>query len=128
MYVMLDEIPPDLVINFDQTAVHYVPVDNWTKAKEGSKRVEIIGKDDKRHNTSVLGGTISGDFLPLQLVYKGTTKCCLPSFKFPNDQDINYSCNHWCNEKTMLDYVHKILFPYCAKKWSELALSCFGFV
>ena len=26
----MDEIPPDLVINFDQTAVHYVPVDNWT--------------------------------------------------------------------------------------------------
>ena len=85
-------------------------------AKEGSKRVEIIGKDDKRHIIAVLGGTMSG---PVQLVYKGTTKRCLPSFKFPNDWDINYSCNHWCNEKTILDYVHKILFPYCAKKWSE---------
>ena len=31
----MDEIPPDLVINFDQTAVHYVPVDNWMMAKEG---------------------------------------------------------------------------------------------
>ena len=118
----MDEIPPDLVINFDQIAVHYVPVDNWTMAKEGSKRVEIIGKDDKRQITAVLGGTMSGDFLPVQLVYKGTTKRCLPSFKFPNDWDLNYSCNHWCNEKTMLDYVHKILFPYCAKKRSELAL------
>ena len=27
--IEMDEIPPDLVINFDQTAVHYVPVDNW---------------------------------------------------------------------------------------------------
>jgi len=52
----MDKILPDLVINFDQTAVHYVPVDNWTMAKEGSKRVEIIGKDDKRQITAVLGG------------------------------------------------------------------------
>ena len=75
----MNEIPPDLVINFDQTAVHYVPVDNWTMAKEGSKRVEIIGKNDKRQITAVLEGTMSGDFLPVQLVYKGTTNRCLPS-------------------------------------------------
>ena len=119
----MDEIPPDLVINFDQTAVHYVPVDDWTMAKEGSKRVEIIGKDDKHQITAVLGGTMSGDFLPVQLVYKGTTTRCLPSFKFPDDWDMNYSSNHWCNEKTMLDYFQNILFPYCAKKRSELALA-----
>jgi len=118
----MDEIPADLVINFDQTAVHYVPVDNWMMAKEGSKRAEIIGKDDKCQITEVLGGTMSGDFLPVQLVYQGTTNCCLPSFKFPDDWDITYSYNHWCNETTMLDYMHKILFPYCAKKRSELAL------
>ena len=80
-------------------------------AKEGSKRVEIIGKDDKHQITAVLGGTMSGDCLPVQLVYKGTTKRCLPSLKFPNDWDINYSCNHWCNEKTMLDYV-QLMFSY----------------
>ena len=57
-------------------------------AKEGSKRVEIIGKDDKRQITAVLRGTMSGDFLPVQLVYKGTTTHCLPSFKFPDDWDI----------------------------------------
>ena len=111
----MDEIPVDLVINPDQTAVHYVPVDNRMMAKEGSKHIEIIGKDDKCQIMAVLGGMMSGDFLTVKLVYKGTKKYCLPSFKFPNDWDINYSCNHWCNEKTMLDYVHKILFPYCAK-------------
>ena len=107
----MDEIPPDLVINFDQTAVHYVLLDNWTMAKEGSKRVEIIGKDDKRQITAVLGGTMSGDFPPVQLVYKGMKNWCLPSFKFPDDWDISFGYNHWCNEKTMLDYMHKILFP-----------------
>ena len=44
----LDEIPPALIINWDQTGINYVPVSSWTMAVEGSKRVELVGKDDKR--------------------------------------------------------------------------------
>ena len=43
----MDEIPEDLIINFDQTGIHYIPVSDWTMAEEGSKRVEIVGKGDK---------------------------------------------------------------------------------
>ena len=35
--------------------MHYVPVSSWTMAKEGSKRVEICGMDDKRQITAVFG-------------------------------------------------------------------------
>ncbi len=44
----MEEIPSELVINWDHTGIHYVPVSNWTMAKEGSKRIEIFGADDKR--------------------------------------------------------------------------------
>ena len=80
----MDEIPADLVINFDQTGINCMPVSSWTMEKEGSKRVEIIGKDDKCQITAVLAGTVNGNFSPVQLVYKGTTKRCLPTFKFPH--------------------------------------------
>ena len=89
--------------------------------EEGSKCVEIIGKDDKRQTTAVLAGTLNGDFLPVQLVYKGTTKRCLPAFKFPEDGDINYSQNHWYNEETMMDHLNKVL-PLLCKKRRELKL------
>ena len=36
---------------------------------EGSRRVEIAGKDDKRQITTVFAGSMIGDFLPPQLVY-----------------------------------------------------------
>jgi hypothetical protein len=49
--IEMEEIPSDLVINWDQTGIHYVPVSSWTMAKEGSKRVEIVGIDDKRQIT-----------------------------------------------------------------------------
>ena len=56
--------------------------------KEGSKRVEIAGIDDKRQITAVFGSSITGDFLPVQIVYKGKTKRCFPTFAFPPDWHI----------------------------------------
>ena len=118
----MDEIPLQLVINFDQTGINYIPTSSWTMEKQGSKRVEIIGKDDKHQITAVLAGTMAGDFLPIQLVYQGTTRRCLPSFKFPQDWDVTYSPNHWSNEVTMASYLQKIIFPYIRKKQNELNL------
>ena len=89
--VEMDEIPAQLIINWDQTGINYVPVSKWTMEKEGSKRVEIVGVDDKRQITAVFGCTMAGDFMPVQLIYKGKTKKCLPRFKFPPDWHITHS-------------------------------------
>ena len=121
--VNMEDIPLDLVINWDQTGMHYVPVSSWTMAKEGSKRVEICGIDDKRQITAVFGVTMTGDFLPVQLIYQGKTPKCHPSYQFPTDWHITHSTNHWSNEETMKDYVLKILVPYIAKKRIDLRLS-----
>ena len=51
--VEMDEIPPNLNINWDQTGIHYVPVGSWTMVKEWSKRVEIVAIDDKWQSTAV---------------------------------------------------------------------------
>jgi len=64
--VSFEEIPPDLVINWDQTGINYVPVGSWTMEKEGTRRVELAGKDDKRQLTAVFGGSMAGDFLPVK--------------------------------------------------------------
>ena len=82
--VNMDEIPAELVINFDQTALNYVPASYWIMEREGSKRVEIIAKDDKRQLTAVFAGSLSEDFLPLQLIYEGKTDRSLPQFQFPS--------------------------------------------
>ena len=60
-----ESIPDSLIINWDQTGINYVPVSEWSIAKEGSKRVKVIGLKDKRQITAVLAGTMSGDFLPV---------------------------------------------------------------
>lgn len=120
--IEMDEIPFDLVINWDQTGIHYVPVGSWTMEKEGSKRVEIVAVDDKRQITAVFAGSLTGDFLPPQLIYKGTTKRCLPGVNFPSDWHITQSHNHWSNESTMKAYIEKILLPYINSKRRDLKL------
>ena len=67
---------------------------------------------DKRQITAVLAGTIQGDLLPLQLIYKGKTLCCHPNYKFPPGWHITHSPNHWSNETTMIEYIENIVIPY----------------
>ena len=94
LYICLDEIPPELIINWDQTAIQYVPV-GWTMESEVAKRVEISRKDDKRQITAVFAGSMVRDFLPVQLVYQGKTSCCLPKINSPEGWHITYSVSHW---------------------------------
>ena len=114
--VAIEEVPPCLVINWDQTGIKYVPVSNWTMAKQGAKKVEIVGVSDKRQITAVFAGTLSGTFLPPQIIYKGKTKACLPDVAFPNDWHITFSHNHWANETTVKDYITNIIVPYVLQK------------
>ena len=41
--------------------------------QKGTKRVEVTGKDDKRQLTALFACSMSGDFLPIQLVYQDPT-------------------------------------------------------
>lgn len=120
----IEEIPSALIVNLDHTGLNYmyVPVGQWTMAKEGSTRVAITGINDKRQITAVFAGTMSGDFLPPQIIYSGKTAKCLPSVAFPTDWDITYTHNHWANESTTESYINKILVPYFAKAREELKL------
>jgi len=81
----MDEVPEQLVINWDQTGINYVPVSSWTMEQEETKRVELLGKDDKWQLTTLFTGPMSGDFLPVKLVHQGKTIKCSPCFKFSVD-------------------------------------------
>ena len=80
--IEMEEIPGELVINWDQTGIQYVPVSSSTMAKEGSKGVKIAGIDDKRKITALFGGTMARDFLPPQLIYQDKTRKNLPPVMF----------------------------------------------
>ena len=121
--VVMEEVPDDMILNWDQTTIKYIPVSNWTMATEGSKRIELIGQDDKRQITATFAGTLTGQFLPIQLVYEGKTTKCHPSIEFPKGWHVTHTTNHWCNEETMIEYIKSVIVPYMDDTRERLGLS-----
>jgi hypothetical protein len=66
-----NKIPPELVVNLDQTGLHLAPVSNSTFAPRGAKQVVVRFAQDKRQVTALLSGSASGSMLPTQIIFKG---------------------------------------------------------
>ncbi len=120
--VTMEDIPNELIFNWDHTGVQIVPSSSWTYDKKGSKKVEVTGLDDKRQITAVVCGTLSGEVLPMQLIYTGKTSACLPKIKFPPGWHITCTPNHWSNEQKTKEYIQQIILPYVQTKRKELML------
>ena len=76
----------------------------------------MVGVNDKRQiNAVFFCGSLVGDFLPIQLIYKGKTSRFHPKFQFPEGWDITHAPNHWSSEFTMIQYINNIVVPYIVK-------------
>ena len=113
------DIPTSLVINLDQTPLSYVSPGKYTFSFKGAKNVPIRGVDDKRQITGTFAVTLTGKFLPMQLIYNGKTKRSLPKFKFPNSFSVVFTENHWSNTDKSVEFFEKIIFPYLDKVKKE---------
>ena len=81
----------------------------------------MVGVDDKREITAVMGASCTGELLPPQFLYTGTTTRCHP-FNFPTKWDVWHSENHWANESTTLRYIETVLRPSITTIQQELNL------
>ena len=117
-------IPPELVLNADQTPSSYVSVGRSTMAARGSTSVPIKGLTDKRNITLTFVISLSGEFLPLQIIYGGKTTASHPrGFKFPSGFSISQNPKHWSNEQETLKLIDEVIQPYIVKKRAELKVS-----
>ena len=75
----------------------------------------IRGLDDKRQITVLLGVSQSGDLLPPQVIYAGTTDRCHAKAEFPGDWHITQTESHWSNGVTMDSFADNVLIPHIKK-------------
>ncbi|KAF9777559.1 hypothetical protein BJ322DRAFT_1015608 [Thelephora terrestris] len=116
-----DSVVIEVIFNTDQTLVIYAAGATETYAPKGSKQVEIVGKDEKRGFTVVVGISMNGDVLPFQAIYAGSTFHSLSTSDTPEYQKATQvlkfcfesgGSNHWSTLSTMQNYVQNILVPY----------------
>ena len=86
--VVMNEVPIDLIFNWDQTSLQLVPTGQWTMNEAKAKRVVIANSDDKQQITAVFAATMTSKYLPVQLIYKATISRCHPKVLFPEAWDI----------------------------------------
>ena len=65
--VQAHNIPPELIINIDQTPLPFVLISKYTMNKKGESNVPILGTADYRQITGTFAITLSGRFLPINL-------------------------------------------------------------
>ena len=117
------EIPNELVMNWGRMAVQIVPDSCWSMELEGNTTVEV-DLEDKREITATFCGTLSGEFLPVQLIYPGRTEKCHPKLSnIPDDWDIWHSDSKGSLGLVMRRYIHKIIVPYVKQKREDLGLA-----
>ena len=117
-----ESIPPEMVVNFDETGLPIVPQSDWTMEEKGSKQVPLVGLDDKRQITGVLACSLTGELLPPQLLYEGTTTRCHPKFIFPTGWDVWHLSTHWSTPLTIVRYIQNVLLPYFDVKRKRFSL------
>ena len=88
-------IPPSLIMDFDQTPLKYAPVSNSTLAKKGSKHVSIAGGAFKESIMATFGVTYSKTSLPMQLIYKGKTRRSFPQVNFQQSFSLRANMKHF---------------------------------
>ena len=113
--VKAHQTPDKLVLNWDQSGIQLMPSSNWTMEEQGSRRVAIEGLNDKRQITATFTVTLSGEMLPLQLLYTENTNRCYFSYNFSSSFDIFHTPNHWTTEDTTFHFVEKAILPYATQ-------------
>ena len=95
---------------------------NHTLAPKGSSSVPLIGKGKKKQITGTFAVSMTGDFLPMQLIYEGKTARCHPPTQFPEGFNITHSPTHYSNEEIVKEHLEEVIFPYLRSKREELSL------
>ena len=102
-------------MNLDPTPCYLVPCKKFTMAKKGSNNVTIHGCNDKRTITATFVITLSGEFLPMQLIYGGKTLQSLPRYQFPQSFSLSVNPKHYSSTTESLKLLNEIIIPYVKK-------------
>ena len=109
------DIPNSLVLNIDQILLSISIYRKIHFSSKCAKNVTIKGVNDKRQTTSISAVSSTGNFLPMQLIYTGKTRRCLPRCEFPASFSASFTKSHRSNAERSNDFLKKLSVPISKK-------------
>ena len=100
-------IPEELIVNWIKHQ-SYVSPGKYTFDVKGVKTIK--GIDNKRQITAKFTASMSGESLPIQVIYEGKTRRCLRKYAFPENFDTFFG-NRWSNTEKAIRFLKKAVFP-----------------
>ena len=101
------------MLNADQTPSNYVSTGAMTMAKKGEKTVAVKGLTDKRASTLTFIVSLTGEFLPMQVIYRGKTTASHPrGFMFPEGYCVSQSTKDYSNEEETKRLIDVVINPF----------------
>ena len=82
----------------------------------------IEGSDHKRMITSTFAVTLTGNFLPMQLIYGGKINQSISRYNFPENFCLSANPKHFLNTEESLKYLDAVIIPYVVKERSKSKL------
>ena len=110
-----------MILNLDQTPSKLIQTSCYTLAKGGSKDIPLAGSSDKRTITATFVISLSGNFLPIQLIYGGKTDRSIPRVKFPPSFSLSANPKH-SNTKEAIKVTNDVVIPYIKRERARLSL------
>lgn len=116
-----EDVPSCCIVNSDQTQVVYSHGCQYTWSERGGKQVPVMGKEEKRAFTLLIGVSNDGKNLPFQAIYQGHVPASLPTVSatgYAEAQrlglrlELSKTDTYWSTQETMRHYVTFILAPY----------------
>ncbi|XP_008183710.1 jerky protein homolog-like [Acyrthosiphon pisum] len=108
----LEGVPPDAIINYDETNLTDDPGKVKVICRRGTKHVDYL-LDSLKASTSVMfSGPASGVMLPVYVVYK--SEHLYPSWTYhgPQKTRFNRSKSGWFDMKIFEDWYFEVVLPY----------------
>lgn len=109
--VEMEEIPPELIMNWDQTGIKIVPCSTWTMERQGSKRVERSVSVKKRKITAAFCGTSFRGFSSCTVGIQGKDIPLPPSFRVPTRM-AHHTLPQALVHRTDQGVVRGVILPY----------------
>ena len=118
----LEGIPPENIVNYDETCLVDDPGKKRCLVKRGVKYPENVLNHSKSGVSVMFAGSASGEFLPPYVIYKAQNLYKQWTIGGPQGARYTFSKSWWIDENAFEDWFIHVVLPYFKRKEGPKAI------
>jgi hypothetical protein len=136
-HISMMQLPPELVVNIDETDVPFDLPMSTTLERRGVRTVPITSTGSPNRATAILGVSLAGEKLPVFLIFKAKRNARVyrevtgnaTARGYPPNVIMTVQENAWCDISVMKEWVERVWTPWVVSRnaqYSYLLMDVFS--